>query len=63
MSRRTEVEINWFEKDNRPKLEPRTLRRTGHIDRRREQFIADIEGKLQQAIIRETLFFIRRKLV
>jgi len=33
------------------------------IDRRREQLIADIEGKLQQRISRQSLFLIRWTLV
>jgi len=33
------------------------------IDRRREQIIADIEGKLQQRVSQEMLFWIRWKIV
>ena len=58
MSDRAKVEITWIEKDNRPELEPVLFDAQDDIDRRREQLIAEIEGKLQQRVSQEKLFSI-----
>jgi len=59
MSDRAKVEITWTEKDNRPKLEPVLFDSQDDINRRREQLITEIEGKLQQRVSQERLFTIR----
>jgi len=48
MSAKTKLELTWIGKENRPKLEPRFFNAQDDIDRRREQLIAEIEGKFQQ---------------
>ena len=62
MTNKTKLELTWIGKENRWKLEPRRLRRQDDIDRRREEPIAEIEGKLQQRVSQEKLFSIRWKL-
>ncbi|MBI4488382.1 MAG: hypothetical protein HY694_04805 [Deltaproteobacteria bacterium] len=56
MSDRTKLEITGMEKDNRPKLEPVLFDSQDDIDRRREQLIPEIEGKIQQKTIFTQLF-------
>ncbi len=59
MSTKTKLELTWIGKENRPKLEPRFFNAQDDIDRRREQLIAEIEGKLQQLVLERELFSIR----
>jgi hypothetical protein len=56
MSDRIQPELMWTEKVNRPKLEPVLFDSQDDIDRRCEQLIAEIEGKLQQKTMLTQLF-------
>ena len=62
MSTKTKLELTWIGKENRPKLEPRFFNDQDDVDRRREQLIAEIEGKLQQRVSERDLFSIRYSL-
>jgi len=59
VNQRSKLEPTWIGKENWPKLEPVLFDSQDDIDRRCEQLIAGIEGKLQQRVVQERLFSVR----